>query len=144
MSSGPTSTRDDSPGSASSPAGLIIGRILALIGLVVFIPASLYLISIALDSLGMILGVVAYFLGARRLGTVTIVLGLAALIFGLLTQGYPGGPGSPEIISDGTAALFPVYGTMVLRVGRVCPTARSFPIQRQAGSKFPRERNTSR
>ena len=94
MPNGPTSTRDGSSRSDPSPAGLIVGRILALIGLVFCIPASLYLISIAMDSLGIVLGVVGYFLGSRRLGTVTVVLGLAAMIFGLLTQGYPGGPGS--------------------------------------------------
>lgn len=94
MPSEPSSTRDDSSRSVPSPAGLLAGRVLALIGLVVCVPAGLYLISIAMESLGIVLGVVGYFLGARRLGTVTVVLGLAAMIFGLLTQGSPGGPGS--------------------------------------------------
>ena len=94
MPSQPSSTRDDSSRSVSSPASLLAGRILALIGLVVCVPAGLYLISIAMESLGVVLGTVGYFLGARRVGTVTVVLGLAAMIFGLLTQGYPVGPGA--------------------------------------------------
>ena len=94
MPSQPSSTRDNSSRSVSSPAGLLAGRILALIGLVVCVPAGLYLISIAMESLGVVLGTVGYFLGARRVGTVTVVLGLATMIFGLLTQGYPVGPGS--------------------------------------------------
>lgn len=90
MPSGPTSTGGGSPRGASST----LGRILALVGLVVCIPAGLYLVSIAVDALGIVLGVVGYFLGARALGTITVILGLLAIIFGLLTQGYPVGPGA--------------------------------------------------
>ena len=93
MPNGTRSGVGGAPRSAST-ASLTIGRVLALIGLVVCIPAGLYLISIAMDALGMVLGVVGYFLGSRRLGVVTVVLGVAAMVFGLLTQGYPGGPAS--------------------------------------------------
>ena len=62
--------------------------------MIVCVPAGLYLISVALEAAGIVLGMVGYFLGARRIGTVTVVLGLLAMIFGLLTQGYPTGPGS--------------------------------------------------
>ena len=57
------------------------------------VPAGLYPISIAMDSLGVVLGIAGYFLGARRPGIATVVLGLVAIIFGHQTQGYPGGPG---------------------------------------------------
>ena len=93
MSNG-TRSGSGGPPQGASTASLTVGRVLALIGLVVCIPAGLYLISIAMDSLGIVLGVVGYFLGSRRLGVVTVVLGVAAMVFGLLTQGYPGGPGS--------------------------------------------------
>lgn len=93
MSNEARSGRGDVPRGASL-ASLTIGRVLAAVGLVIFIPAGVYLISIAMDSLGIVLGVVGFFLGARRLGTVTVVLGVCAMIFGLLTQGSPGGPGT--------------------------------------------------
>ena len=78
----------------ASQAGLTIGRVLAAVGLIVCIPAGLYLISVALEAAGIVLGMVGYFLGARRIGTLTVVLGVLAMIFGLLTQGYPTGPGT--------------------------------------------------
>lgn len=93
MSNRARSGRGDAPQGASL-ASLTIGRVLAAVGLVICIPAGLYLISIAMDSLGIVLGMVGFFLGARRIGTVTVVLGVCAMIFGLLTQGYPGGPGT--------------------------------------------------
>ena len=74
LPSGQTPTREGSLRIASPPAGLLAGRILTPVGLVCAL-TGLYLVSIAMESLG-------------------IVLGFAAMIFGLPTQGYPGGPGS--------------------------------------------------
>ena len=92
MSNGARSGRGGGP-RAASPACLTIGRILAALWLVC-VPAGLYLISVAAEAGGIVLGVIGYFLGARRIGTVTVVLALLAMIFGLLTQGYPTGPGT--------------------------------------------------
>ena len=70
-----------------------IGRILALVGLALSL-VGFYFVSVSLEAVGIVLGMAGYVLGSRRMGTVTVVLGVAIMIFSLVTQQYPVGPGS--------------------------------------------------
>ncbi|MDP9474384.1 MAG: hypothetical protein M3R38_01570 [Actinomycetota bacterium] len=83
-----------SSGQGSASAGTSVARVLAIVGLVVFVPAGLYLVSVALEAVGIVLGAAGYLLGARGIGAITVVVGIAAMPFSLLTQGYPVGPGT--------------------------------------------------
>ena len=69
-------------------AKLVFGRLLGLGGLAM-LPLGALFVSVALDAIAVCLGVVSYFLGARRLGLVVVVLAVLAAIAGLLIgQGY--------------------------------------------------------
>jgi len=60
-----------------------------------------FFVSIATDVLGMVLGMVGYFLGARVLGTVVVILSIATFLIGLL--GGPAAlPGSYDQPTHGT------------------------------------------
>lgn len=80
-------------GSFSAMGNATIGRILAVAGLVL-LPVAFSVVSVALEAVGSVLGVAGYMLGPLRLGTVTVVLGFTVMLFSLLTQQYPLGPGS--------------------------------------------------
>ncbi len=62
----------------------LVGRVLAGIGLVVCVPIGAYFVSIAVGFAGIILGIMGYALGSRRLGFATIVLCTVAMFVGLL------------------------------------------------------------
>ena len=62
------------------------------------------------------LGIAGYFLGVRRPGIATVVLGLVAMIFGHQTQGYPGGPGSRRDHRVGPFSAPPTAGPAALPV----------------------------
>jgi hypothetical protein len=61
-----------------------VGRALCLIGLLFCVPVGVLFVSIATGSVGILLGVAGYVLGARRLGLFTVVLCTAAMFLGLL------------------------------------------------------------
>ena len=68
--------------------------------LVLCLPVGLYFVSIAVEFVGIVLGVVGYALGARRLGALAGVLCEATVFLGLLVaQGVV--PGSYDRIVDG-------------------------------------------
>jgi hypothetical protein len=67
------------PGSSLLPA-----RILCATGLG-FAVVGAFSISVAIDVLGMILGAVGYYLGARVFGVIIVILSTVALFIGLLT-----------------------------------------------------------
>lgn len=67
---------------------LLVGRICAVVGILFAIGGLIGPIlaggsSVSAGVIGMILGILAYFLGARRIGTITVVLSVVALFFGL-------------------------------------------------------------
>ena len=71
----------------------MVGMSLAVVGA--------FFVSIATDVLGMVLGMVGYFLGARVLGTVVVILSIATFLIGLL--GGPAAlPGSYDQPTHGT------------------------------------------
>ncbi len=82
------------------PQGAFWGRALSLVALVFCIPVGLYFVSIAVEFVGIILGVVGYALGARRLGGLAVVLCTVTVFLGLLmAQGVI--PGSYDEIVNG-------------------------------------------
>jgi hypothetical protein len=67
---------------------LLAGRISCLVGLLLGIGGIVAAFfgggaNVSLGAVGAILGVLGYFLGSRRLGTVTVLLCVAAIFFGL-------------------------------------------------------------
>ena len=60
-----------------------------------------FFVSVATDVLGVVLGMVGYFLGARVLGTVVVILSIATLFIGLLV-GPVALPGSYDQPTHGT------------------------------------------
>ena len=60
------------------------GRILSAIALVFCVPVGILFVSVATGAVGIMLGVVAYGLGARRVGFLAVVLCAAAMFLGLL------------------------------------------------------------
>lgn len=60
------------------------GRLLSAVALIFCVPVGLYFASIAMEFVGIILGVAGYGLGARRLGGLTIVLCAVAMLLGYL------------------------------------------------------------
>ncbi len=67
---------------------LLAGRICAVVGILFAVGGIIGPIlaggaSVPAGAIGVILGILAYFLGARRIGTITVVLSIAALFFGL-------------------------------------------------------------
>lgn len=78
---------------------LFPARALCVIGMS-FAVAGAFFVSVATDVLGMVLGMVGYFLGARVLGTVVVILSIATLLIGLLV-GPAAIPGSYDQPTDG-------------------------------------------
>ena len=55
-----------------------------MFALVLCVPAGLYYVSIAMEFVGIVLGVTGYALGARRLGVLAIVLCMVAMFVSYL------------------------------------------------------------
>jgi hypothetical protein len=67
-------------------AKLLGGRICCLVGLLLGVGGILFALlgasaNVSAGALGLALGVLGYFLGARRLGAATVVLGIVAVFF---------------------------------------------------------------
>jgi len=84
-----------------------LASVLCALGIVVALGAVIYIIVsgstfsiVSAGAIGIGLGVIGFFLGANRLGTVTIVVSIAALFFGLAaSQGLiPGLDGQDRIL----------------------------------------------
>jgi len=67
---------------------LYAGRLLSVVALVFCVPLGALFVSIATGSVGILMGITGYALGARRLGLLAVVLCTAAMFVGLLV-----GPG---------------------------------------------------
>ncbi len=80
---------------------LFPARALCVVGLS-FAAVGAFFVSMATDVLGMVLGMVGYFLGARVFGTVVVVLSIATLLTGLLV-GPLSVPGSYDQPTNGTS-----------------------------------------
>lgn len=77
---------------------MFFGRLLCGLGIALAVIGAFF-VSVAINVLGMVLGMVAYALGTRRLGTLTIILALVTLAGGLfLGQGVV--PGAYDRILD--------------------------------------------
>ncbi len=63
-------------------------------------PVGIVFVSIATGSVGVVLGIVGYALGARRVGSVAVVLCAVAMFLGLLV-GQGAMPGSYDALLDG-------------------------------------------
>ncbi len=83
----------------------ILGLLLGIGGIV----AALFggTANVSIGAVGAALGILGYFLGSRRLGTVTVLLGVAALFFGLAaSQGLiPGIDASDRTLPDREPAV---------------------------------------
>ena len=64
--------------------GVFWGRAFSAVALVFCVPVGIYFVSIALEFVGIIFGIVGYTLGARRLGGLSVVLCAVAIFLGLL------------------------------------------------------------
>lgn len=91
-------TLDDRP-DVGARSGLIPGRILCVFGLGSAVIGA-YFVSVGTDVVGMLLGMMGYYFGARVFGIVIIVLSTAALFVGLLV-GQGAVPGSYDQFVDG-------------------------------------------
>jgi len=80
--------------------GVFPARALCVVGMS-FAVVGAFFVSVATDVLGMVLGMVGYFLGARLLGTLVIILSVATLLIGLLV-GPVTLPGSYDQPTNGT------------------------------------------
>ncbi len=65
-------------------AGTLWGRILSVVALVFCVPAGLYFVSIAMEFVGVVLGIGGYTLGARRLGALAVVLCMVSMFLSYL------------------------------------------------------------
>ena len=87
-------------GGGGQGRSLFPARALCVVGMS-FAVVGAFFVSIATDVLGMVLGMVGYFLGARVLGTVVIILSIVTLLTGLLV-GPAALPGSYDQPTHGT------------------------------------------
>ncbi len=79
---------------------LSAGRLLSGLAIVFCVPLGALFVSIATGAVGVFLGITGYALGARRLGTLAVVLCTAAMFVGLLVgQGVL--PGAYDRAVDG-------------------------------------------
>lgn len=72
--------------------GAFWGRVVSVIALVFCAPVGIYFVSIAVEFVGILLGILGYVLGARRLGWLAVVICTVAMFLGLLiAQGVMAG-----------------------------------------------------
>ena len=87
---------------------IFFGRLLCGLGIALAVIGAFF-VSVATNVLGMVLGMVGYVLGTRRLGTLTIILALITLAGGLfLGQGVV--PGAYDRITDWGSFRIPPSG----------------------------------
>ncbi len=79
---------------------VLVGRVLSVIALLFCVPVGIVFVSIATGAVGVVLGIVGYALGARRVGSVAVVLCAVAMFLGLLV-GQGAMPGSYDALLDG-------------------------------------------
>ncbi len=84
--------------SATSKA--YVGLVLAAFALVFCVPVGILFVSVATGAVGIIFGMVGYALGARKIGSVAVVLCAAVMFLGLLV-GQGAMPGSYDAMLDG-------------------------------------------
>lgn len=84
----------------SAAGKVFIARTLSVFALVFCVPVGILFVSVATGAVGIVLGVVGYALGARRLGRLAVVLCTVAMILGLLV-GQGAIPGSYDVALDG-------------------------------------------
>ena len=89
---------DDRP-DAGARSGLILGRIICAVGLGSAMIGAYY-VSVGTNVMGMLLGMIGYYLGARVFGVVIIVLSTITLFIGLLV-GQGAVPGAYDEIMNG-------------------------------------------
>jgi hypothetical protein len=89
----------DNGGGRRRERSLFPARALCVLG-ISFAVVGAFFVSMATDVLGMVLGMVGYFLGARVLGTVVVILSIATLLIGLLV-GPAAIPGSYDQPTNG-------------------------------------------
>ena len=77
-----------------------VGLVLSAFALVFCVPVGILFVSVATGAVGIILGMVGYALGARRIGSVAVVLCAAVMFLGLLV-GQGAMPGSYDAALDG-------------------------------------------
>ncbi len=79
---------------------VLVGRALSIFALIFCIPVGILFVSVATGAVGIVLGVVGYSLGARRLGALAVVLCAVAMFLGLLI-GQGAMPGPYDAVLDG-------------------------------------------
>ncbi len=89
---------DDRP-DVGGRSGLILGRIICAVGLGSAMIGAYY-VSVGTNVMGMLLGMIGYYLGARVFGVVIIVLSTITLFIGLLV-GQGAVPGAYDEIMNG-------------------------------------------
>lgn len=98
---GRTARGPDYGGGGERGRSLFPARALCVVGLS-FAVVGAFFVSMATDVLGIVLGMVGYFLGARVLGTVVVILSIATLLVGLLV-GPLSIPGAYDQPTNGTS-----------------------------------------
>ncbi len=78
----------------------IVGQAFSIFALIFCVPLGILFVSVATGAVGIILGVVGYVLGSRRLGSLAVVLCTAAVFLGLLV-GQGAMPGSYDAALNG-------------------------------------------
>jgi hypothetical protein len=86
-------------GARRRESGMFPARALCVVGMS-FAVVGAFFVSVATDVLGMVLGMVGYFLGARVFGSVVVILSIATLLIGLLV-GPAALPGSYDQPTNG-------------------------------------------
>lgn len=88
----------------TTAGGTLWGRVLSAFALVVCVPVGIYFVSIAVEFVGIVLGVAGYALGARRLGSLAVALCAGAMLLGLL-MGQGVIPGSYDEMVNGAKEM---------------------------------------
>ena len=95
-----TTPSPDHGGGGGQGRSLFPARALCVVGMSIALVGAFF-VSIATDVFGIVLGMVGYFLGARVLGAVVVILSIATLLLGLLV-GPAALPGSYDQPTHGT------------------------------------------
>ncbi len=102
------------------------GRVLSLVALVFCVPVGIYFVSIAVEFVGIVLGILGYAFGARRLGRLAVVGCTVAMFLGLLIgQGVMAG--SYDRAVDGVFRFLGTTCTTPSTSGRSAPSGRTSP-----------------